>query len=569
MKLRHRPLERAVRRLVRAKVRASEELRKERRRSRRWLQRSTGGWLLTVLFVAVVIVMTCGARDPLQVWTFVSLIATGYATIGSVVLRGQLTECIPLTTLGHYPVNSRDWFARCWRKVWMVAACSGLHWGVALVVIMAGAGTVNRSPSFWGLSAAFVLLQAGVAVATVAWLLRNDFRGFGCLGGAVLFILGVGDPLGWWSLPSWTLALTPSGWVSWMFQSCMGQASAWGWLGLPLLVGLVVAGRHAWKRVRADYVMPEVAWPGPSVGESVIGAEMDLEMESRTEVKPWLEDSKEDREAEREQVEARHESDTARSVRRGEFLEGEPWGGTGLPERIAWAWLTPRQRDVAEFLSGGAPRMLPMLKVAAVLMLIGVLAALFFQDPPTTAIFIAGLSAVAVTWQGGLGWPGMFHSTAAAMAPTMYSCYPLGYKEMARVMLKLNLVRVLGVSPLLFLYLWLVGSKLGFKQPESLWIAAKIVCLNLSLQPLLVIACFARGTNGPKGWLGWMVVLPWMILAAGVFIFASAGLFLDNGGLMVILAGVCAATVSATYVLYGWYFRRARSDLIFKPSESG
>ena len=140
-------------------------------------------------------------------------------------------------------------------------------------------------------------------------------------------------------------------------------------------------------------------------------------------------------------------------------------------------------------------------RAAAVTSAIGILATLvlpmvrqgiwiFFVPMIVTAMIAAPL--LGGVWPGF--WPGFGHQFAGRWAP-VYSAVPLGYREISRVMFKVNGVRCVLWLPLLIAYAPALAWRLNAEPAQGIVLALRAFCLVVVLQPVIVVGHFSQGTN--------------------------------------------------------------------------
>jgi hypothetical protein len=259
---------------------------------------------------------------------------------------------------------------------------------------------------------------------------------------------------------------------------------------------------------------------------------------------------------------------TAEGVKRPEFFAAVNWEGKGWIERLTARVLRPAERTVAEFMLGGKLGGWSRLwRAAAVTSAVGILATLvlpmvgqglwvFFVPMIVTAMIAAPL--LGGYWPGF--WPGSGHQVAGRWAP-VYSAVPLGYREISRVMFKVNGVRCVLWLPLLVAYATALAWRLNADPTEGIVLALKAFCLVVVLQPMLVVGHFSQGTNGI--WLrrlffiicvGGILVIP--LLYSGVMTFIQIPVITGVGLAIASFSGL------SFWLLYGFFYNRGGLDLL-------
>src|ERR1043165_9589294 len=209
-------------------------------------------------------------------------------------------------------------------------------------------------------------------------------------------------------------------------------------------------------------------------------------------------------------------SEVATGIRRGELQAGLDWRRVPIVERVVWRLLTERERLLVDFLVAGNPRWTAALRAFFIMLTLVLAGCWLFPAVARSSfglLFSFGAIYVLMTFAGQ--WRGfMFPRGAGAQSP-FYALYPLGFWDLMRVVLKVNLVRFLFCAPLVLGAVWLVLGGLQLAPVSAWWTAIKFLVLGLVAQPLLAIAQVSPGTNdGQK----LRVVLP-----AVVFFVVSVG----------------------------------------------
>jgi hypothetical protein len=228
---------------------------------------------------------------------------------------------------------------------------------------------------------------------------------------------------------------------------------------------------------------------------------------------------------------------------------------------------TPREREVAELFlgetrewTGAFGRMVWAFPVAVVAVL-----GLGAYGP--TAVFLAILFTVSVGVPlfGGR-WRGFDMRPTGGMFSPVHAVYPIGFGEMARVILKANLMRVLLGAPWVMALAALGSWRLTGDAGLGSGYALKATAVYLAAMPvILVLRCSAatNDTQRPRFWLILAVSLLTLVsLAAGFAVFVAAQTFHVGVALVV---GACANAL--ILMVYGWAWNRGRFDLLTTQAE--
>jgi hypothetical protein len=247
-------------------------------------------------------------------------------------------------------------------------------------------------------------------------------------------------------------------------------------------------------------------------------------------------------------------SDDARAaIQRRQFLAGFDWQNAGFLERFAARLLDARERAIAEFLLAANPGWTALFRRLLPFFLLLLLAFWLFGRswfPQVAFIWVffgaiplfASQRGFALPPQGGLQSP-------------YYALYPIGFWELTRAFLKINLTKILVILPLLLVAFAATG---GF-QSLALWDGLKIIALVLMAQPLLVIAAISPNTNDTQKSAFACLVFGLML----VLLALGATFYFASQWWLVALAGFLTAALSVFVLfLYGRWFNHSRFDLV-------
>ncbi|PYV22186.1 MAG: hypothetical protein DMG24_17555 [Acidobacteria bacterium] len=159
-------------------------------------------------------------------------------------------------------------------------------------------------------------------------------------------------------------------------------------------------------------------------------------------------------------------------------------------------------------------------------------------------------------------WPGFDHRFCAGRWAPLYSTVPLGYREISRVIFKVNGMRCAVWLPLLIAYAPILAWRLNAEPTQGIVFALKAFCLVVALQPVMVLGHVSKGTNDSEGiTLGRLFLLS--MLGLGVFILLAAGVMTFMPDPLITVVGLAIAAFSALgfWLLYGFFYNR-RLDLL-------
>jgi hypothetical protein len=502
MSLRSRRFEQALRRRVQQEVRASPALAREYRRERRrfWRDGHLPSWVFRPLLCLYLIGLWCMLLfQPGQFELGLAVLALWcLGTVGTQASRLWATLYRPadLNVLVNLPLSDAAIFARQRREF---LRCS---LGTVLQFIPAGGALLVARPEGWaGLGSVLLppfqaVLALSVAVHVAAfWPRLGRFLWLALPASvmAAIFATKLGaslDPLvlaAWW--------LPPFGWVNHAYENGLLQGDAWA---LTLLLPAVLALWAlplAWQRLRANYALGEPTEPaGDEAGEELLaGGKPTTRPVGRTEL--------EDR------------------LRAREFLRPLDWSRCGWIERLAVRCLTPRERLVAEFMAGDWPGWTRAWVRAVWVFPLSLALVVLFGRANGAGIFFAFLVL------GGLGAPflgGDWRGFQACCIGNHFApaCagVPLGFSEIARVLLKVNTLRWLAAAPLLLALGAAAGWRVLGDWLTGLDFALRGAALCLVMQPVVVSFRFTGGERGIR-WRNILILLVFLlVLVPGCFL---------------------------------------------------
>ena len=250
------------------------------------------------------------------------------------------------------------------------------------------------------------------------------------------------------------------------------------------------------------------------------------------------------------------------------FLEGVNWNLRGGLEKFVGRLLSPRERVITEFLVAQDPGWTRSLKWSFwVWMIVSLLAAGFGKSFGMVVFFGAYVLGAATLPLFAGDWRGMRQSPAGGMFMPGYSLYPISFNEMARIFIKVNLVRMLAASPLIVSFAALGAYQLGHPALGGAMVGAKLIVLLICLQPLLALLPIHSTTNATSRMIGiWLLVFLPLIL---VIIAAALGVFLSDTKLGVVVSYALLLMLSTLmFAVYRRAYRAGRFDLLNPRSRS-
>ena len=436
---------RAIRRRVRTELKASPALWKEHR-SKRHLAGYTMDPAWLVYIVPAFLVLGSLASTP----------ATGIAVLALVAWAGALYRSSQMTqyrsqdllTLDDLPISDLEIARRHWRRLRNLSVLGmGLN-GVFLVYFSDCAGLpIAATPGIVALAMPLWWGSEGAAAALRVWL------------------------PGRWRVPT-ALALV-----------VFAAALVWSWIAIPrgqeqaamtasvaALGALALAGflrRPAFRRLEAAFIPNQIYLPF-SRAEAAIQSRVDRGLVEAGVPEIGVA-------ALRPRAMALVVPEQEARVRRGDFLSPMDWSRLRPLERLFGQLVSPRHRNVAEFLFGGGPTWSASLAGGAAFALLAAGAALLL---PTFVHLL--LAAFAILGLAGGRLPGL--SGLAGARLRIASALPLSGAEMLSVVTRANLLHSLALAPFLLPYVFVLARHELGDGPSAL-LAAKIALMVVAAQP--------------------------------------------------------------------------------------
>jgi hypothetical protein len=338
-------------------------------------------------------------------------------------------------------------------------------------------------------------LQFALAVALALVVARFAWRWSALAGNFMNFLallLVVFLPLRFYAAP--LRRVLPAGWVDLAFErGVLSQQAAWLLLFLLPLAALAFA-RPSLTALRAELheclrnFVPRFPSLASEEGQAGDSASRAVEPDQKD---PVVQEDITEWSRSRDQFAELKAED---SVRAGGLHLVPDWSACGWMESLAARWLRPREFEVANFLLGdNIGWWSRRWRWAGYLCVATMLLALI----PVIPAWIPLCLALAV-WCGvpGLGgwWTGFVPCWSGSSALPFHAAYPVTYREMSKVILKCNLVRLLFFAPLALAVGLVVGWRMG-SIGAGLLFSGAVLFLAGALQPLVVVFKFSEGSN--------------------------------------------------------------------------
>lgn len=551
--MRSRPFEKRLRRLHRTELGRSVELQREfkRRRKSEALGRSR---LLRNLFMplfwsAIFFAMVQRKEDLAWAAGIVALWSAGTAFKWAHQWFQQFYASEDLVVLSLMPLDDRQIFKFQLRRYWRGAMW--IAWELLLVyLVLAFIPEQQVLPVYTFVIAAFMqtLLVLALALHCASYLHTlplGTLAGLFRMTAIVLLVIGAQGLEVANTVVRATEWFLPMGWVNYVLLRSTGD---WAALGLAIpIAAIIYLARYSFDRLRAFYSLEgfEII-PGPAHAVTPDHEEITAATFKQRAGPTEIED----------RVLARY------------FLEGVNWDLRGGLEKIVARMLNSRERVITEFLVAQDPGWTRSLKWSFWVWLVVMVIVLVFGDYGTMVFFGAYVLGAATLPLFGGEWRGMRQTASGGMFIPGYSLYPIAFGEMARIFLKVNLVRIVAASPFIVSFGAMGALKLGHPALEGAIIGLKLLGSIACLQPLLVLFPISSTTNDTSRMLPiWLLVFLPIILLLGA---SALGVFLSDTGLGVAtgFAGLFLFS-GLLFVVYRRAYRAGKFDLLNPRSRSG
>jgi hypothetical protein len=311
---------------------------------------------------------------------------------------------------------------------------------------------------------------------TLSWLKTKIGLPFYLLTFGAIFL-----PFSWVPLAWKALLPLPTAWIPHIFErGALNHESGSLYLLIPILLFLVSLPRTS-RRLRETYPIVEPTYPLTS------NAAVDVEQDGDEIGVVREEDWQSTKATSSLQVTPAH-------------LRGLDWNSAGWIEGLAGHLLNERERKSANFLCGGHLGLWSALwrrglKVSAIGVVSLLLPRLF---APWIGVIIGAIaSSFALPVIGGR-WEGMQLVTLSGTVRPACAGIPLSYTEMSRVLAKINLLRCASWLPIFLVYGALLSWRLQMAPLLGIKVAAEVLLVLISFQPILIVGHHSYGTNDTK-----------------------------------------------------------------------
>ncbi len=550
MNLVWREFEKKCRALYREELKRSAELRQEVKRRRksdgRIAPQLIRELLLPLFWCSIFLSIASKDTDLRLPAAAVALWAAGSAFRWGHQWFQQFYASEDLVVLNFLPLHDQQIFGFQLRRYLLSAGW--LFWELSLAYLVFGLVEGANAPGFLLLLAAGILqalLVMALAIHLASWVHMvplgtiGAFLRFTAIALLIFGARGVESTAYVTQATEWFL---PTGWINYVLFRGAGDPFVFALL-LPI-GALIYLARYSFSRLRSFYSLAGVEIV-PARSSAAQEEELTAENVGRRPGPTEIED----------RVLARH------------FLAGLNWELTGALEKFMARCLSDRERVITEFLVAGNPGWTSSLKVSFWIWAVSCMVVLTLGQFSGTVVFFAAyvLATTSLPLFGG-DWRGMRQSASGGMFLPAFSVYPISFNAIARIFLKVNLVRISTALPLIVTFGALAAYRLGQPPLSGVVVAAKLLAVLVCLQPLFVVIPISSTSNDTAQaplWVKIFLLVPALILVVG----AALAVFLSPS-VGAVLASYVALLLFSVLVFAGYRraYRRGRFDLLTERS---
>lgn len=397
-----------------------------------------------------------------------------------------LKSCRVVTVASHLPEADADIAGRIWAETagWFCLSAYLALYANGIAAFQLGLNAVG-----WTLALSLGVVQTMVLIGLGTLLAVNRPRwSFAELAGAIgILLMGIYVGCAWIgpgpavAAVSRTLyRVTPAGWVNAALGLGYVRGELTAWFGLAA-AGIIVALLYpAVKYLRANYHVESFEVEANERATANIIGPLTREYADVTEGDTGAKESIEKLDL----IYSGRSTDTdidaeTRAARIAEQLQPRSNSELGPIERIVYRFLSPREREISEFLAAETTMWSRLLKGAGVALLWALPITWIFQMDGAMFMVAIGLGITCLVGP----WRGMFRRNAGGIYVAMWSVYPLEYREMFRTLYKIGAIRCVLTLPLAVcgLAVPLTMNKLPITWlllAGPIWLAAMLVFQN-------------------------------------------------------------------------------------------
>ncbi len=548
MKLRLKPFEKLTRRRARQQLRKSPADWREFKRYRWWRRERSlpPGLLRMIMLIGLIPLVMGNGVIPKRL-----VAATLFWSVASAAwLAGQLVVALRISRRlliwAHLPLSDSQIFDLQWRSflqksLWSVVDFTTLY---SLLAVEAGYGWKSPVAGF-----AMAVPQWLVVASLSTWLVAFGFRKrlfsiaaiAASLAFAVVFIYSfrpVAEKAA--AFAGW---LPPTNWILYVMGFSRPLPAPLDWWPAVSLASISLALPFAIRRLRLAYTLPEDLVAGERERGPV--------------------------EAQRREVADGASPDPCAEIKaaiktRG-FLGGFNWSRAGLVERMVAGTLSSRDRLIAEFLTAGSPRWTaPIIKLLLITAVVVGVISLNSGLLKGLAGFGWIMAMFVLQKQFGGMWPGIRLRAIGGSNLAVYSVYPVGFWQIARISMRVHALQLLlllaaGAVP----GVWALYA-LHMEVRPALLVAGRVVIIVLAMMAFPPIFMVSSGTNDGTKVRIMLLLVTLVTIVGGSSLWV---LFADIPGWMFVAAAFLLTASFGALWLYGHAYNSHWFDLQAKPKE--
>lgn len=546
-------LDKRLQTAYRAEVAESPALRREVRK-RRKRSNSTGAQItrrllppiIWILIPASILVKESDARVALAI---ISLWTAGAAFRAGQQWFQRFYASEELVFYHLLPLNDEQIFSLQKRRY--LFSFGWFLWELLIAYLALGMFDSAARPAWYALPIAALLqtcltMAMGVHLASLLPMLPlGMISGLLKLAAIILFFTAMNKTVLVDSFVRFSEWFFPTGWLNYALVQVTQHGDLVSAVMLVPLLALIVAVRYSWQRLRGFYSLEGFEIVPTSNGGTLAPEEEELTSSS---------------------FGRRGPTEIEDNILGGSFIKGVNWDESGWFEKLASRFLTARERVLTEFLVAQKPGWTKRLRMTLVVWAICCVVVLLFGGYGGTLIFFTGyvLITASLPLFGG-DWRGLRQTPSGNVFLPGFSVFPISFNEIARILVKINLLRILAVAPLLVSFAATAAFELGFTVLSGITIGAEIILLILCLQPVLILMPISKSTNDTSRMKAiWVFVfLPLLMAVIGL----SAAIFFSKSFFhQFVLFGLVLALSWFTFLLYRWSYRKGKFDLLSERS---
>lgn len=558
MKLYSRAFVRSLRNHALNRIRQNKGLRREHRRRRQWFRYFPLRSFLIYAFLSVLAAtwtLGLAEKKPDFALIVISFYCTGTVVLRSWVLSRRLHGPGELTIFSGLPLPDREFFSWQWQKFLFRSG-----WVFFLAFLLYAIQGLRQSATVGQalILALLASLAQWILVVSLASLILNFrhswFNQIGLAAYAAIIGAAVAPPSFSGAISAAALML-PAGWINRAYLGMLaGHLLAFLWV-LPVPAIAVIAAIYG-RSQRERYKPRLIQVLDSSSVEDMADVNQDQAL-AETQPEGGLALVAQDTAADR--------------ISFGELEYVRDWNQFGLIERVAGWCVEGKERVVAEFMLGDRLGQWSSRWLKGFYISCGVIFALALV-PRTPFWLTVGAACIAGFYAApvlGGKWLGFSPIIVSMKQSSVEAFYPVTYWQVSRLMFKINLLRLLAYSLLLFPLVIALFWKAGFSIEHGVFIATRILFWLAVLQFGAALGQHSRGTNDTKsfsfGTIAFFIFGLFCILFLMIGVFVS---FVPEAPYGAWVGGVIVTLFLAlTWWSYGLLYNRGRIDLIRDPDK--